>query len=191
MPVLKGFRSFIYLSFFVLIGCVGGLTSWPEQLPAQRYFVGSYEQDAQNKALQSQEEYLTWIVRFYEGWELLPTGWHDLSENMLFGLEGSDYVEMRENLAALGAMISAEWAKDNSVRRIDSAMLSLWGGVIQADFAVDARKSSVALIMQDVNAVLAGATPPSAINEERYAGLLALSLHPRIDTRYSCANNIA
>lgn len=178
MPVLKGFQSFIYLSFLVLIGCASGVRAWPEQLPAQRYFVSSYEQDTKNKVLQSQEDYLTWIVRFYEGWELMPTGWHDLRENMLFGLEGSDHVEMGKNLGMLGAMISAEWAKDNSVRRIDSAMLSLWGGVIQADFAVEARKSSVELIMQDVSAVLAGATPASAINEERYAGLLELSLNP-------------
>lgn len=191
MSVQKGFRSFIYLSFFVLVGCVSGLGQWPEQLPAQRYFVSSYEQDSENKALQSQEDYLTWIVRFYLGWELMPTGWHDLRENMLFGLEGSDYVEMEQDLGALGAKISAEWAKDNSVRKIDSAMLSLWGSVIQADFAVDARMSSVELIMQDVNAVLVGATPPSAINEERYARLLELSLNPGIDTGYSCANEIA
>ncbi|MDX1490357.1 MAG: hypothetical protein R3332_03665 [Pseudohongiellaceae bacterium] len=174
-------KSVAFLLLLVLLQSCSStrvIEDWPSQLPEQAYFLDVYHADEKNRQLQSELDYLTWVVRFYQGWELMPTGWKDLRENMLFGLVGADLKQMQQELRYLGAQISAEWAKDNSVRKIDTAMLSLWGSVIQSDFALEARKSSMQLITEDVERVLDGSLEAEAVNEQRYAKQLELSLNP-------------
>lgn len=171
--------ALILLTAF-LFGCANPrvLDNWPERLPSQRYFLDSYHSDPANHPLQSEAEYLTWVVRFYEGSDLMPMGWHDIAESMLIDLEPREHALVTNQLASIGARISAEWAKDNRVRTIDSAMLSLWGGVMQADFSPEARVAAVELVGRDVEQLLAGTMQPEQITERRYVDALGISLDP-------------
>ena len=154
------------------------LERWPESLPEQHHFLSYYREDADNQLVQTDVQYLTWVLRFYEGWELMPTGWQNIEENMLFDLTEQEHGLVRAQMAELGALISAEWAKDNSVRLIDSAMLSLWGSVMQADFAAQARIAALSQIDADVRALLEGELAPLTINEQRYVDTLGVLLEP-------------
>ncbi len=154
------------------------LERWPESLPEQHHFLSYYHEDADNQLVQTDVQYMTWVLRFYEGWELMPTGWKNIEENMLFDLSVEEHARVTAQLTELGALISAEWAKDNSVRLIDSAMLSLWGAVMQADFAAQARIAALTQIDADVRALLAGGLTPQDINEQRYVDTLGVLLEP-------------
>lgn len=154
------------------------LERWPKSLPEQHHFLSYYHEDADNQLVQTDVQYMTWVLRFYEGWELMPTGWRNIEENMLLDLSAQEHALVTVQMAALGALISAEWAKDNSVRLIDSAMLSLWGAVMQADFAAQARIAALMQIDADVRALLAGSLTPQDINEQRYVDTLGVLLEP-------------
>ncbi len=154
------------------------LDQWPEDIPEQRHFRHLYQGDKANAQLQSEVEYLTWVARFYQGWEMMPIGWDDISGSVLVDLQPSQYRHIDRKLSRIGVQISGEWAKDNSVREIDSRMLSLWAGVMQADFSAEYRVQAVDLIAQDVALLLQGALAPEAVDEYRYSDRLGVSLEP-------------
>jgi hypothetical protein len=83
---MQKFASFFRLT--ILLALITGLLActtqskkmarsdaWPEHMPSRTYFIKVYEADAVNKEIQKREEYLTWILRFYNGWELYGRGW--------------------------------------------------------------------------------------------------------------------
>ncbi|MEX0740766.1 MAG: hypothetical protein WD071_15630 [Pseudohongiella sp.] len=165
--------------FVMLLGaCTSArvLTEWPASVPAQQIFLQAYEQDAVNQAQQTNVQYLTWIVRFYEGWEMMPTGWNDMTPVVLSDLGVQQAEQVAELRDELGVMIAAEWAKDNDVRIIDTAMLSLWGGVMVAALEPEVRIDAIELITDDVERLLAGELAPARINDERYASRLPIDL---------------
>lgn len=164
----------------LLAGCMSSaiLEEWPEQIPQQRYFQQLYLEDGSNKVRQSEVEYLVWVARFYEGWEMMPIGWHDISESVLLDLEPVQYRTIDGHLERIGAQISGEWAKDNAVRQIDSRMLSLWAGVMQAEFSAEYRIAAVQVIARDVDEILSGTLPMEQVTEDRYGHLLGVSLEP-------------
>ncbi|MDO8270299.1 MAG: hypothetical protein Q7U82_00060 [Gammaproteobacteria bacterium] len=174
----------VLLSMFSILSILSACSStrvlerWPERLPEQHHFLSYYREDADNQLVQTDVQYMTWVLRFYEGWELMPTGWQNIEENMLFNLTEQEHALVSSQMAELGALISAEWAKDNSVRLIDSAMLSLWGAVMQADFASQARIAALTQIHADVRALLEGYLTPLTINEQRYVDTLGVLLEP-------------
>ncbi len=171
---------FLAVALCILSACSSTrvLERWPESLPEQHHFLSYYHEDADNQRVQTDVQYMTWVLRFYEGWELMPTGWQNIEENMLFDLSEQEHVLVRAQMAELGALISAEWAKDNSVRLIDSAMLSLWGAVMQADFSSQARIAALTQIHADVRELLGGGLMAEAINEQRYVDTLGVLLEP-------------
>ena len=166
--------------FVLLAGCVSSkiLEQWPEQIPQQTYFQQLYKADNANQSRQSEIEYLTWVARFYEGWEMMPVGWQDISESVLVDLEPEQYRAIDRHLDRLGAQISGEWAKDNEVRQIDSRMLSLWAGVMQAEYSAEYRIAAVEIIARDVREILRGALTQEQVIEDRYGRLLGVSLEP-------------
>ncbi|MEX2335447.1 MAG: hypothetical protein WD600_14395, partial [Pseudohongiella sp.] len=87
--------------------------------------------------------------------------------------QAEQVAELRDEL---GVMIAAEWAKDNDVRIIDTAMLSLWGGVMVAALEPEVRIDAIELITDDVERLLAGELAPARINDERYASRLPIDL---------------
>ncbi len=164
----------------LLAACVNSqiLEKWPEQIPKQSYFRALYRSDTPNSARQSELEYLTWVARFYEGWEMMPIGWDDISASVLVDLEPAQYRAIDTLLQRLGVQISGEWAKDNDVRLIDSRMLSLWAGVMQAEYSPQYRMTAVDVIARDVNRILSSELAPTLVNESRYERLLGMSLEP-------------
>ncbi len=44
-------------------------------MPARSVFVAAFNSDLENKKEQELDEYLLWVVRFYQGWELYRNGW--------------------------------------------------------------------------------------------------------------------
>jgi hypothetical protein len=168
----------IVLCLLMLAGCASSrvLSEWPETVPEQSIFLQAYQQDLDNQAQQSDVEYLTWVVRFYEGWEMMATGWNDMTPVVLSDLspqQSEQVAEMRDNL---GVMIAAEWAKDNDERIIDTRMLSLWGGVMVAALDPEVRIDAIALITDDVERLLAGELAPARINDARYTERLPIVL---------------
>ncbi len=172
--------AILILTSTLLASCMSAriLEQWPEEIPDQRHFRQLYQTDKENAQLQSEIEYLTWVARFYQGWEMMPIGWDDISGSVLVDLEPEQFQHLHRKLHRIGSQISGEWAKDNSVREIDSRMLSLWAGVMQADFSSEYRVQAVDLIAQDVAMLLSGRLAPEAVDEYRYSDALGVSLEP-------------
>lgn len=160
---------------FSLLLCgllLGGCSSlqesdWPRGIPAQSYFLEYYEQDAANQVLQSEADYLRWIKRFYTGLPPIP-GWLELSEQAMGELSSGVAQELQNDTYRLGRDISAEWAKNDQVRRIDTRMINIW-----RDAFLEARNRSevlkyLDLWQADVNDLLSGELSDDDIYFERY-----------------------
>ena len=166
----------VVLVSVLLSACVNQrvLEQWPDSVPDQAYFIEAYQQDALNQQRQTDVEYLNWVVRFYEGSELMVTGWNDITPAVLLDLDGEMLQQAQQKSRRLGMLISAEWAKDNEVRDIDSAMLSLWGSIMVAVQEPDLRLAAIDLISGDVEALLSNQLHASDISEQRYINRLGL-----------------
>jgi hypothetical protein len=81
-----------------------------------------------------------------------------------------------KQLAVLGEAIAAEWSRDNSVRRIDNRMLSLWGSVVQSAPTPEQQQMSVTVIQEDVDNLLSGNLNAVNIREQRYEEKLKIDL---------------
>ena len=164
------------LGLLAACGSTGTLSNWPEPLPARSHFVEQYQQDAVNRRVQSQEDYLTWVIRFYEGSLMVPQGWHDLTGGLSDDLPESDARLLALKRRELGMLIAAEWAKNNDVREIDTKMLTLWGSVMQQELQPNTRLAALNQILGDVQAILNGRLPPGAVTRSRYEEKLGISL---------------
>ena len=67
-----------------------------------------------------------WFRKFYEG-TFLIRGWRSRMKELLEPFSPSEREEMTPLLAGLGEKIGREWARDNSVRRVDTPLLQKWG----------------------------------------------------------------
>src|SRR5688572_26491542 len=116
----------------LLGGCVSSpsSSSWPDTLPPIGTFQTNWGADAANQEIQSNEEYLLWVRRFYEGFNTVP-GWFDLTRQVLARVPDEEKATVSAQLAALGVTIGGEWAKDNSARRIDTSTVATWRDALQ------------------------------------------------------------
>ena len=71
-----------------------------------------------------------WYKKFYEG-TFLVKGWKSRMNDVLKGLSPDDKGEMGKLLETLGKKIGMEWARENNVRKIDTAQLQRWGRDLQ------------------------------------------------------------
>ncbi|MCQ8103526.1 hypothetical protein NP590_05355 [Methylomonas sp. SURF-2] len=128
-------RVLIYLAIGLLSGCAAEIArqaAWPETLPPQAGFVGHYEQDRNNAELQNLEQYLNWIECFYLGRELYSSGWNQISGDLAANITDPGIrLETEAKLRRLGIAIAGEWAKDNSVRRITTRHVAIWGNALR------------------------------------------------------------
>ena len=67
-----------------------------------------------------------WFKTFYEG-TFLVKGWKTQMRELLKHFHGDERDTLNDRLSSLGEKIGREWAKDNAVRRIDTAKLQQWG----------------------------------------------------------------
>lgn len=158
------------LCLLVLGACASTPTpeNWPEQAPPHSYFVEEYQHDPANRMRQSQTDYLSWVTRFYRGRPGI-LGWQDITDSVVQDMEPGQRATTMELARTLGRRIAAEWAKDNDVRVIDTAMLSLWGSIMVTAVEPGERLEAMQAIDRDTRALLEGELPPTQITEERYA----------------------
>ncbi|MAM71688.1 MAG: hypothetical protein CMP91_11155 [Gammaproteobacteria bacterium] len=140
---------------------------WPSDLPPRQYFVDYYQASPDNHEYQEQDEYLNWVRVFYQGNALSP-GWHLLTEELLFESEAARHEEYSLKMANLGRQISAEWAKGNEVRLIDTRCASIWRDALIEAIERDDLDNYIARFENDVNAILGRELDKEEISRERY-----------------------
>ena len=179
---MKGtFNSFRTLRILPLVlalaSCITpSIRDWPDDVPPSHLFIRTYRADAANQALQSEQSYLEWILGFYQGTVIYPTGWFDVERQLLEITEPEHQAVLALRLRNLGILIGAEWAKENEARLIDNRMLALWGSTLQLMSTTDARLGAIELVSQDIEALFAGALQKTDIVEARYAERLGFEV---------------
>lgn len=165
----------------LLVSCVAGrdnqrARNWPQTLPSLQYFQCSYQSDPVNQRYQSEEEYLDWILNFYQGSLLYPTGWLDVEAAILSALAPQDRRHQALRLQELGASIAAEWSRHNAVRVIDNRLLSLWGSMLQLAPGEAQLTRYIDVISADIERILRRQLDPAEINPRQYEERLQIQL---------------
>ena len=143
--------------------------AWPSDMPARAYFISVYESDEGNKKMQTQEQYLTWIVRFYKGWELYRRGWIKMSDELIAQVEDPSQVkEIQTKIDRIGRLVSSEWAKKTETRTIYTRHVSIWGNALLESIDRNQALPLVTRVNQDVDGLLAHALHADIITAERY-----------------------
>lgn len=162
------------IAFCLVVLCVSCTTTqqarldWPEQLPERAHYVALYEEDKANQEVQTQDEYLKWVKRFYRGWALSPYSWDWLVENALEQAALEDREELGALLASIGWRVSGEWAKDSKYRSINSSNLMTWGDALKLALRRGEYLDLVQRISVDVDSMLAYELHADAISFDRY-----------------------
>ncbi|MFT5571160.1 MAG: hypothetical protein ACI9FR_000068 [Cryomorphaceae bacterium] len=144
--------------------------SWPSNIPARSIFVDAYETQVaagiNNERLHS---HLGWVLKFYQGTVLYPTGWNGLIERLVNSLENfDDQTLARSRLELLGLAICIEWAQTNSARNIDSANIAVWGSALRSSVERGDQFSFINKVEADAADLIAGKLNPRDISLERY-----------------------
>jgi hypothetical protein len=155
-----------------IVGCAltpPGETDWPTSIPSQDYYNGIYDLDEQNQGVQSRAEYLTWVIRFYEGWTLYEEGWNWTTARVLDNLEiPVQKARVRTKMAELGARVSAEWSKDAANRHIFTRTISAWGQALLESINRNEEETLLDKVSADVDALFSGELDSDDIVYERY-----------------------
>ena len=96
---------------------------WPGDLPPRSYYEAAWQADEANATRQPLADYLRYVGDFYNG-SILAPGWRKAQASLLRDADPRDRILLEPKATCLGQILSAEWAKDNAVRRIDSARLA-------------------------------------------------------------------
>ncbi len=143
--------------------------AWPDDIPPRSDFEALYAADERNRAEQSEEEYLTWVSRFYEGWTLYPEGWNDLVPEILAEVDDPDErAELETELYDAGRFMASEWAKDADTRKVRTKQLSIWGNAMREAVARGEIRQMVKQIAQDVDWLKAQRLSYADITPGRY-----------------------
>jgi hypothetical protein len=140
---------------------------WPDGIPPRGSFIAEWQASGDNRMLQSEEEYLEWVLRFYDGYTNVP-GWLDITQQVLERLPAADRERVGARLSELGARIGGEWAKDNAVRLLDTRAGAAWRDALLEALARNELDEYLDKLTTDVDALLAGTLDKSAIRFERY-----------------------
>lgn len=164
--------KFLLLSFIVLLSaCVTApeAEQWPQDMPPRSYFVDYYAQDKAHQQVLSERGYLTWIYRFYKGWELYSRGWLQATDELADSLTTpEDKAHGRELMEEIGLLISPDWAKSDPYRSITVRHVALWGNVILQAMVEDQQFPMLYHIRDDAKQMLAGNLDPKAVKKSRY-----------------------
>jgi len=169
--------SLISITCLALLSCRStDIIDWPSNLPERSYFEAAYAADSTNQNVQSREEYLGWILSFYEGTLVAPIGWEEMQATVVAMAPITRSNDVDARLTELGQQIAAEWAKENDTRFIDSRMLSIWGSVLQLVVSPEQQFEAIQIISADVDALTRGSMLPSEVQDQRYEERLGLEL---------------
>ena len=169
--LIRYFSLFSLLAFF-LSGCANRQVSdvtWPENMPPRAYFVKVYNDDKINKEIQTQEEYLTWVVRFYQGSALYRRGWIKMTNELLEQIPNPNEAKVVEQkIAQVGRLVAGEWAKKSDTRTIYLSHVSVWGNALLESLDRNDALSLIERVNKDVEDLLARRINKDTITAERY-----------------------
>ncbi len=140
---------------------------WPDGIPPRAYFETEWRESARNQALQSEEQYLLWVTRFYTGYGAVP-GWLNMTSQVLQRIPPAERAQIEARLFELGGRIGAEWAKDNSVRLLSTRSAGVWRDALLEALARNELNAYLDRLSADVDALLSGELHNDAIRFERY-----------------------
>ncbi len=143
-------------------------SDWPEDIPALSHYQSIYTVDEENQLVQTLEDYLTWVTRFYKGWGGFAKGWEDASVELTKSVseERSQIVESK--LLHLGQMVSGEWAKKSNNRLIYSDTLSIWGNALSESIYQSNVEELVDRVTVDAESLLSSSMVAEEITMQRY-----------------------
>lgn len=163
-------RSVLVVSTLVLLSACSNLKDqWPDQVPNRSLFIKAYNADTQNKQIQTQEEYLLWIQRFYMGWEIYRNGWLKVTNQLTEQTaDDQDKKIIEKKMQQIGLKISCEWAKKSRHRKIFTRHVSIWGNALLESLDRNEPLLLIDKVNADVDALLAHKLQPKTITENRY-----------------------
>lgn len=164
--------AFSLVLLVLISGCANrqyGENNWPERMPSREYFVSVYEADSDNKAIQPQEEYLMWVLRFYQGWELYRRGWTRMTDELLAQIHNpAEADEIEEKINRIGRLVAGEWAKKSNTRTIYLRHVSVWGNALLESLDRQEELPLINKINRDIDDLLARRLNKEAITPARY-----------------------
>lgn len=154
--------------FLLMSGCTQLREDWPSEVPNKNRFLAVYNKDPINKAMQTPEEYLLWVERFYMGWEIYRRGWLKTTNELMAEIEPAKQAEYKKKMNKLGFAICSEWAKKSKTRRIYTRHVSVWGNALVESLDRGEYDQLVERVQADVDALLAHKLEPDLITASRY-----------------------
>ena len=98
--------------------------------PVEAEVRAEYQRDLSNQKLQTWSEYWGWVQGFYKG-NLLADGWTKYNQATLAAVKAERARRsILTKINRLGKVISQEWAKHGSVRKITTTDLRRWNDAI-------------------------------------------------------------
>lgn len=91
--------------------------------PQNAILLASIDNDSVRHLSENERE---WYKKFQNG-HLFFTGWKEICADILESLPNHEELKTRKLLQSMGQRIGTEWAKNNAVRKIDTADLRTWG----------------------------------------------------------------
>lgn len=162
----------ILIMFLNLTACAihTDVEHWPVDIPARQAFVNAFDQQQSANGLdENLASHLRWIKRFYHGSVVYPMGWNRMTEILINTI---DNAQLKKNIQSrmhqLGKRISIEWAQDNSIRKINSIAVAVWGNALRTASELDQQTVFVTKVEQDVEALIEGRLGLKQIKRERY-----------------------
>ena len=170
---LKVFQALVLSAALILLNACShhqiARDGWPQAIPPSTYFLSIYNADSANKAIQTEDEYFTWIIRFYNGWELYRRGWTKMSNELLEQVEDPAQIkEIKFKIDRIGRLVSGEWAKKVKQRTIFTRHVAIWGNALLESLDRGEPLPLINKINQDVDDLLAHKIHPDVITAARY-----------------------
>lgn len=99
-------------------------------VPEDAELYAAYRSDRSNEKVQNWEQYRGWVQTFYRG-NLMSEGWSKFGQVTVSAVNSSESRQaVIGQINELGRIISREWAKDSSVRKITTSDLRRWNDVM-------------------------------------------------------------
>jgi hypothetical protein len=152
---------------WTVFSCLVAGCAVSQRAPVDAAFERAWLEDAVNREVQTKDEYLEWVAAFYDGTGFV-SGWTRRQADLCAGLEPLEAAVAVPRLEAFGRLVAAEWAKDNSRRRIDSDLLLRLGGILSHAKESGRLVPVLEALSTDVHSVIAGEQEPEAITPGRY-----------------------
>lgn len=164
--------SLITLLTTVLIAACSTAPSesqWPSNIPARSVFTDYYAQDHKHQEALNEQGYLTWVHRFYFGWELYRRGWLQATQELVDSLPTEEEKAIgKERMETIGNLIAPEWAKDKRYHLISTRHLSIWGNTLNDAVIHKEQLLKLDSILADVQGLLSKEIAAKEITAERY-----------------------